>query len=270
MISIGMVWDRAMAVISGRFSILLSLAVALMILPPVGQAAIDAVSGSSFLLRSTQLAASLLVFVAASIGTISMIAVASDPDVDLQSALAIGRARLGAFVGVWVIVGLGLALAAVPGLMLIAMSGFSVEQAQAGGPQSALNMGVLSIGMLLLLIVVPVMFWATARLVPLGAVIVNERRGLGAIRRSFALTRGMTLKLLGVLILYAIVFVVVLTASTSVVGLIARLLAGSDAAIFVSVTVAAVAALVAGTFSVLQAAFSAQLYAAAREAHDAA
>ncbi|MCC2979269.1 hypothetical protein [Sphingomonas sp. IC4-52] len=270
MISIGMVWDRAMAVISGRFSILLSLAVGLIIVPPIGQAAIDAVGGSSFMLRSTQMAASLLVFVSASIGAIAITAVASDPDVDLRSALAIGRARLGAFIGVWVIVGLCFVLAALPGLILVATSGFSVAQAQAGGPQDGLNMGVLSIGMVLLLVLVPVMFWATARLVPLGAVIVNERRGIGAIQRSFALTRGMTLKLLGVLILYAIVFVVVLTASTSVVGLIARLLAGSDGAIVVSVTVAAVAALVAGLFSVVQAVFSAQLYAAAREAHDGA
>ena len=270
MISIGTVWDRAMAVIAGRLGILLTLAFFLLIVPPIAQAALDAAGGSSFALRSTKMAVSLLVFVAATVAVISMTAVASDPEVDRGSALASGRARLLPFLGVSVVVGLGFLLAIVPGLLLIGLSGFDVEQARTAGSQEGANFALIGLGLLYFLLLTPAMMWATARLVPLSAVIVNERRGIGAIARSFALTRGMTLKLIGVLILYALVFLVVLMASTSVTGLIARLIAGSDGTVLVALVVASVTAVVTAIFSVLQAVFSAQLYLAAREVHDAA
>lgn len=270
MISMGLVWDRAMAVISGRLGILLSLAVLLLILPPIAQAGLEAISGTSFALRSTKFAASLLVFLAATISAIAMTAVASDPAVDQGSALAIGRRRLGPFIGVSLLVGLAFGLAIVPGAVLIGLSGFDMQQARAAGSQDGLNMPLLGVGLLYFIILMPAMLWAAARLVPLSAVIVNERRGAGAIGRSFALTRGSSLKLMGVLILYLLVFLVVLTASTSVVGVIARLLAGADSPAVVSLAVAAVTALVTALFSILQMVFAAQLYLAAREAHDAA
>lgn len=270
MINIGTVWDRTMSVIAGRFGILLSLALLLLIAPPLVQAAIDTLSGPSFAIRAMQMAMALVVFVAAAIGAIAITAVASSPDVDRASALAIGRARLGPFIGVSLIIGLTFGLISLPGLILVGVSGFSVEQARAGGAQDAVNLTLLGIGILYLFLLAPLMLWAAARLVPLGAVIVNERRGIGAIARSFALTRGATLKLIGVLILYGVVFLVVLTAATSVIGLVARLLAGANGTVAVSLAVAAATAFVTALFSILQAVFGASLYAAAQEAHEAA
>lgn len=270
MISMGSVWDRAMAVISGRLGILLTLAVILLIVPPVGQAALDAVSGTSFALRSLQFAAALIVFLAAAIGAISMTAVASDPAVDLDGALAVGRQRLLPFIGVSALVGLAFGLAVIPAVLLVGLSGFDVEQARTAGAQTGLNMALLGAGMLYFIVLAAAMLWVAARLVPLGAVIVNERRGAGAIRRSFALTRGSGLKLTGVLILYVLVFLVVLTAATSVVGVIARLLAGPDNSTLVALVVAGVTAVVTALFTILQTVFAAQLYLTAREAHDAA
>ncbi|OWK28146.1 hypothetical protein SPMU_30000 [Sphingomonas mucosissima] len=270
MISMGLVWDRAMAVISGRLGILLSLAVILLILPPVAQAGLEAISDTSFALRSTKFAASLLVFIAATISAIAMTAVASDPAVDQGAALAIGRRRLGPFIGVSLLIGLLFAVAMIPGAVLIGLAGFDVAQARAGGVPDGVNMPLLGAGLLYFIVLMPVMLWAAARLLPLSAVIVNERRGAGAIRRSFALTRGSSLKLMGVLILYGLVFLVVLMAATSVVGVVARLLAGADSPVIVSLVIAAVTAVVTALFSILQMVFAAQLYLAAREAHDAA
>ncbi|MGJ3627198.1 hypothetical protein AB5I41_10140 [Sphingomonas sp. MMS24-JH45] len=100
---------------------------------------------------------------------------------------------------------------------------------------------------------------------PLFGVVVNERRGLGALGRSFALTRGAALRLIGVLILYGIVLVVVMSAATMVVGVVARLLLGADAAATVAFIVAIVSALVTALGSVVQSVFYAQYYVAARD-----
>ena len=270
MISMGLVWDRAMAVISGRLGILLTLATLLLIVPPIGQAALDALSGTSFAVRSTQMAAAFIVFLAAAMGAIAMTAVASNPAVDRDEALAIGRRRLGPFIGVSALVGVIFGLAIIPGALLLALSGFDVEQARMAGVQTGLNMPTLAIALLYFIVLAAAIVWASARLLPLGAVIVNERRGAGAIRRSFALTRGSSLKLIGVLILYLLIFFVVLMAATSVVGVIVRLLPGPDNPILVSLVVAGVTALVTALFTILQMAFAAQLYLAARDAHDAA
>lgn len=270
MISIGEIWDRTMRVIAGRLGVLLTLAFLLMIVPPVVQATLETVESTSFGLRSAQLAVSLIVFLAASMAMIAMTAVASDPAVDREAALAAGRARLGPFIGVSLVVGLAFGLAVLPGAVLLGMARFDLAQARLAGSQEGVNLVLLGFGLLYFLVLLPVMLWAAARLVPLAAVIVNERRGVGAIRRSFALSRGMSMKLMGVLILYVVVFLVVLTAATSVIGIVARLLSGSDGATVVALAVALATALVTAAFSVLQAVFAAQFYLAAREAHDPA
>ena len=245
MISIGEIWDRMMRVIAGRLGILLTLAFLLMIVPPVVQAALETVEGTSFGLRSAQLAVSLIVFLAASMAMIAMTAVS-------------------------LVVGLAFGLAVLPGAVLLGMARFDLAQARLAGSQEGVNLVLLGFDLLYFLVLLPVMLWAAARLVPLAAVIVNERRGVGAIRRSFALSRGTGMKLMGVLILYVVVFLVVLTAATSVVGIVARLLAGADGATVVALAVALATALVTAAFSVLQAVFAAQFYLAAREAHDPA
>lgn len=270
MISIATIWDRTTAVIAGRVGILLMLALLLLVLPALAQAALDAVGGDSFALRSARATVSLLVFVAVTMATISVTAVASDPRVDGAAALAVGRARLLPFLGISLVIGVAFMVATLPGILLAGLSGFSMAKAATAGVPDGVNIVLLGLALLYFLCLMPLGIWAAARLVPLSAVIVNERRGIGAIRRSVVLTRGMTLKLVGVLILYLIVFLVVLTAGTSVVGVVARLLAGADGTVLVSLLVAFVTAVITGAFSVVQAVFAAQLYVAAREAHDAA
>ena len=127
---------------------------------------------------------------------------------------------------------------------------------------------MFGLSMLYFLVLCVACVWLGAKLVPLLGVVVNERRGLGALRRSFALTRGSTLKLIGVLILYSIVLLVVLLAATSIVGLAVRLFVGADGAAWVAFAIAAVTAIITAIFSIIQAVFSGQFYLAAREARD--
>ncbi len=270
MISMGTVWDRTTAVIAGRVGILASIALLLLFVPPVVQAAIDAVGGTSPALTLAGGIVALLVFLAATIGALALTAVATDPAVDQGAALAIGGARIGPMLGILIVIGIAAFAATLPGLFLVGMSGFNAQRAVAGLSQDGINAAPFGLAMLYFLALGVALLWLGARLVPLLGVVVNERRGLGAIRRSFALSRGSTLKLIGVLILYSIVFVVALTAATSIAGLVVRLAAGSDGASAVAFAVAFVTAAVTAPFSVLQSVFSGQFYLAAREARDLA
>ncbi|WBH17183.1 hypothetical protein [Sphingomonas radiodurans] len=270
MISIGKVWDRTTEVIAGRFAILAAIALLLLFVPPVVQAAIDATAGTSPAMKFVSTVVGLFVFAMAILGALALTAVATDPAVDQQAALAIGGARIGPMLGIIIVMGLVFFAAVMPGILLIGTSGFDVSRAQAGLSQDALNVGRFGLATVYFLVLTVVGLWLAARLVPLMGVVVNERLRLGAIRRSFALSRGSTLKLIGVLILYSIVFLVVLIAAVSIVGLIARLIFGSDAAGAVAFVVALATAAVTAVFSVLQSVYSAQFYVAARDARGAA
>src|SRR3546814_18266146 len=63
-----------------------------------------------------------------------------------------------------------------------------------------------------------VVLWGMARLLPLNSVVVAERRGVGAIRRAFGLTRGLALRIVGVVILFFDVWGVSAMAATTVLG----------------------------------------------------
>ena len=268
MISMGTVWDRTMAVITGRAAILASIAALLLVGPPIVQAAIEAVGGTSAAVKLAGGLVSILVFLSATLGALAITAVATDPAVDRSTALAIGGARIGPMLGVIIVLGIAAFIATLPGVLLLVFSGFDVERARAGLSQDNLDVAMFGLSMLYFLVLCVACVWLGAKLVPLLGVVVNERRGLGALRRSFALTRGSTLKLIGVLILYSIVLLVVLLAATSIVGLAVRLFVGADGAAWVAFAIAAVNAIITAIFSIIQAVFSGQFYLAAREARD--
>ena len=270
MVRIGTVWDRTTEVIAGRFSILAAIALMLLFVPSVLQSAFDAFAGTGGARSLVGGMVGILVGLAAIMGTLALTAVATDPDVDQPQALAIGAQRLGPAVAIVLLMIVVVMLSATPGAVLLYASGFDVDRARAGMDQDNLNGGVMGATLLYFFAITIAWMWLAARLVPLMAVIVNERLGLGAIRRSFALTRGSTLKLIGVMILYGIVTGVCLLAATSIVGLIVRLFVGGEALSVVAFAAGLAAAAVTAVFSVIQCVFSGQFYVAAREARDAA
>jgi hypothetical protein len=270
MISMGKVWDRAMEVMAGRAAIIASIAFMLLFAPSVAQAAIDAVAGASPGLTFIGGLIGLVVALGALIGTLAITAVATDPAVDQRTALAIGGGRIGPMFGIGLVLMIALFVSAMPAILLLGTSGFDVDRARAGLSQDTLDLGRFGLAMLFFLMLAAMWFWIAARLVPLVGVVVNERRGLGALRRSFALSRGSALKLIGVLILYSIVLAVVLMATTSIVGLIVRLLVGPDAPGAVGFGTGVAAAAVTAVSSVVQAVFSGQFYVAARDVRDRA
>ena len=145
---------------------------------------------------------------------------------------------------------------ALPAVLTIRLSGAGVETMTLSLPIAVV--WALSIYCVLAL---GLSVWLAARLVLINAVIVGEERWLGAVARSWVLTRGAALSIVGVTILYAVVAVVGMLATKLVFGSIFRLVAGPADGLSLSniLTSVMVAAVQAG-FTVIVPVFSAKLY----------
>ena len=107
-------------------------------------------------------------------------------------------------------------------------------------------------------------YWLAARTILIAPIVVNEQRWASALTRSFGLTRGLTLKIAGLILLYALVAWVASLAAETVFGSVLRLVAGDDGGLNLAMIVTSVlVGAVATGFSVLAAAFVAKLYVAA-------
>jgi hypothetical protein len=264
MVRIGTVWDSTMEVVQGRLGMLAPVALLTLFLPSVVQAAIAAYlpAREGDIVRALlTLVVSLALMLVTIWGGLAITAMASRPDTTRAEAGAQATSRLPAMLGVALVLGAIVVILFLPVAILFAASG--VDMAQVGQPGyvppisggGAMFMGLWSLAAGILLI------WAFARLVPIAPVVLHEKLGLGAIRRSFAVTSGMTWKLIGVLILFGIVVYVAAGAAQLVVGALVGLLLGPSGAATTQFVSAVAAALVTTGFSTLAYVFAARLYA---------
>lgn len=189
------------------------------------------------------------------------------------STAAAGRAsrRYLPMVGVTVVLLIAMGILFIPAGVIAASSGVDFMALSAGQQPSAQALGSLGWVGLYVAILGIVLLWLFARLMPLSAVVVMERRGLGAIKRAFSLTRGMGLKLVGLILLYGIVSVVAVSAVRFVFGSLLTLLAGSGPDITVGDVLTAVAiAALSAVLSTLTSVFVGKLYVAITGGHDKA
>lgn len=262
MIRIGTIWDRTVDVLQGRGGILTTIAFLTLFLPAVASGAFRSFTDPGSAAMAAGLPIGLAVLVLMLLGMLAITAVASDPAVDRPHAFGIATRRLPATLGI-------LLLLAVAGTLLVAPAGIALVMAGATfTPAGAMNVdraapGPLMLAGLLFFVFFLVALWLSVKLVPLFGVIVNERLGIRAVPRSFRLTRGSTLKLIGVLILYVVVCLVVASAANAVTGVVARLLLGAEADATVAFLVAIVSAALTALATVVQTVFYAQFYVAA-------
>lgn len=269
MVRIGTVWDRTTDVLAGRAGILAGLAALYLFLPDVVSAAISSFGGAGFGVAMLGLAVSVAVIVLMILGILAMTAVASDPAVGRAAAVRVAARRLGPAVGVVLVMVVVAMLAIVPLGAAVYAAGVSVDAVSGRMDMTRADMNTVGLAGLIALMLVILGLWASARFAPLLAVVVNERRGFGAFARSFALTRGAGLRLVGVVILYAIVLLVVMGAVTAVTGIVARLLLGGEADASVGFAVSLATAMVTAAATVVQTVFYTQFYVAAVAAEGA-
>lgn len=259
-VSMGTVWDRAVEVLRGRAGLLAPIAALAVFLPSVINSAIATyvtpnVAGAGMLGGLVGLA----VLVASIWGQLAMLAIATHPATTQGDAVRQANARLLTAIGIVVLLGVLLVLALMPIGLVLAAAGVGMNMADPATMRT-MPSGVSGFMALYLLAFLVLAFWLGARLILLNPVILNERHGLRAIPRSFRLTRGLTWRLIGVMVLFVVLLFVTVSAVQFVVGLPLRLILGVDALPTVVFLASVVGAAVTTVFTVIAAAFTAQLY----------
>ncbi|WP_156361843.1 hypothetical protein [Sphingomonas sp. Leaf343] len=263
MVSMGNVWDRTVDVLRGRSSILASIAGVGILLPSVLRDVIGLAAPTSSGLYAL---IGLLALVATVWAQLAMLAVATDPATDRAEASRLALSRLGVALGVVVLLGLAFTLLFIPAVVALAQSG--VDYSTGTIDPTTIPAGLRSFLTIYFLLFFAAAFWLGARLLLLNAVILRERLGLGAIMRSVRLTQGATWRIIGVMLLFVILLLVCAGAVQVVVGLVLRLLLGAGSLPTITFVASLIASIVTTAFSVVAAAFTAQLYVAARDSRN--
>ncbi|MEG3083091.1 glycerophosphoryl diester phosphodiesterase membrane domain-containing protein [Sphingomonas sp. PB2P12] len=267
MVKMGTVWDRTIEVLNGRTGMIAPVALIGMVVPSVirdSYAAFSTPGTMSFALIGSVLAIGTLISMLWS--QLAIVAIATDPATNAASARRQAGARVLPALGITVLITLVAALLVLPPVVVLIQSGFDFAAAASGSVQmTAPSPGVAGFIGLYGLAYLLIAIWISARLVLLNPVILNERRGIGAMRRSVQLTKGLTWRIIGVLILFAIVMLISTWAAQAVTGIIFRLALGADGIATATFLSGIVATIVTTVFTALAAVFTAQLYVAVRE-----
>jgi hypothetical protein len=258
MVRMSTVWDRTVEVIGGRAGVLAVIALLTVALPSIVQSVIAGVSPVGPSMARSLI--SLIGFLLTVWGTLAMTAVASDPAVGEAEALRLGGRALPRALVVMLVLAIVLVLLWLPSLYFLFQSGIDVGAAQRGDMVAAMANAKLGPAVLYACVASLVMLWGFARLLPLYPVLANEGRMVGAIPRAFALTRGLTLRIVAVLLLFAIVVSVSVFATQFVLGSILGILFRGEQAWLALVISGAIVSVVATGFTVVQTVFAAQLY----------
>lgn len=262
MVKMGNVWDRTMEVLNGRGGMLAGIAVLTLFVPGVISAAYAAYATPGTATAAIGALLALATSVAALWGQLYVIAAASDPGTDRATARRGANGRLlPALLLALALVAIML-VALLPAAVLLAMAGFDFAALSQGATQGTVAPGPALLASLYAIVVLIVMLFAGARLLPLYAVVLHERLGLGAIARSWRLTRRHTWRLVGVVLLFLIVLMIATSAAQSVGGLVFRIILGADARATVTFVAAVIAQAVSTALTLIAIVFSAQLYVA--------
>ncbi|WP_034160476.1 hypothetical protein [Sphingomonas sp. ERG5] len=265
MVNMGNVWDRATEFLSDNLSAIVPIALFAIFLPQSLQSNLQPLAR---LAPTATVVIDIIWCIAAIVslwGQIAIIAFAIDPAAGRVTAIQMANKRVASAVGIKLLMVLAAVLLIAPIGVAMGLAGFDFAAAMAGSEQD-LPSGVAGFIALYILALTALVCWLVARLALIYPVIVWERRGIGALRRSVVLTRGIAWKVIGVMILFGVVAGVAIIAAQFVFGSILRLAMGgkgdiSVATVLTSVLVGAVIT----AFIVLFSAFIAKLYLAVRD-----
>ncbi len=268
-VRIGSVWDSAQQVLAGRMGMLLPFAAIGFVLPAILQLllvpetmAAEMTAGASV----TGLLVGLVTIVLGIWAQLAIMALATHPATTSAEASRVGFQRLLPLLGVACAMGLVIFLVVLVPIFVLHLTGFDFIRAMATQGNPALLPPVpagagLFLGLYALALVI-LGFWLMARLILTYAVVLNERRGLGAIRRSIALTKGMTWRLIGVILLFSILVLVATAAVQGVTAILLRLILGAERQALTLGLTTIVASIVTAGFMTLAYVFIARLYVA--------
>ena len=269
MVSMGIVWDRTTDFLSDNRPAVATIAGFAILLPAAISGTIEPLTGRTDGTAATVQLVSLALSIVSLWGQLAIIALALDPIAGRGGATAIATRRIVPLLVVLIVLLLGVFVLMLPLPIALGLTGFDFQAAM-DGSNPDIPAGVGGFLLLYSLFLVALLLWLVARLMLVTPVVLVEGRWISAISRSFRLTRPVGLKILGVIILYAIVCGVSFLAAKLVFGSILGLIAGGDGLVTAGSAIAAtLVALVMTVFNVLAAAFTGKLYLAVRDAREA-
>lgn len=260
MISMGTVWDRTTEFLSDNLGAVLPIALLGIFVPTV-------ISGNFSELQLTAAAGlkvalgigTLLLALVSLWGQLAIVALALD-SAHGRSAGELALRRIPAALAVTLIIVIALVIAVMPFGVILAVGGVDLSAMSAASFKN-LSGGAAAGVILYGLALAAIGLWLFARLAVLAPAIVGERLTLGAFARSWRLTRGVALKIVGVLILYLVVSLVATSAAKLGIGTVLKLLIGNDPGISIAtVLTTIIVAAVSTAFTVLAMAFTAKLF----------
>lgn len=271
MVSMGNVWDRTAEFLSDNLSTLLPIALLAIFVPATISANLSGLQQNAT--PGTAMLLGLGVFVLAMVsfwGQLAVTALAIDPAQGRQASQLATRRFPAALLLMIVLVVVVVALM-IPVGILLAVGGVDMTALQPGAMPDIPPVVAVWVFFYVMVILV-VALWVMARLAVVLPSVVGDRLAIGAIARSWRLTRGVALKIIGVLILYAIVSIVANLAATTAFGAIMYLVAGNgeEGISLASVLTTIVGGAVSTGFTVLGTAFLAKLYIALLARNEAA
>lgn len=275
-VSISAVWDRTTEFLGERSGAVLAIAA------PVIAGCLFAQQLAQKLLEGQPVAGalvSILLQIPLLWAQLQVMALAIDAAVTPAEAVQRASNRLPATLLLWLVLLAVVAATMIPVGLLLAASGVPLDRIAALGPnaeaqavaalipQSAapyLLATLFYLGVVAFVLLVLFLRWTLIYVIAL-----VEAVALPALRRSWHLTRRMTLALLGVSLLYGLVTLVATLAAQTVVGAVLALLFGRGDGFGIAAIGGALAtALTAAAMTVVAAAFIAKFYLAARRAEE--
>lgn len=264
---IGDAWDATTDVLAGRAGLLAPIAALGFFLPSAVQTAIRAYGGPTPGIAALGASVALLALGLVLWAQLAVIAVASDPATTRAQASRLGLQRLPRALLVAAVLVALFVLAVLPIAGVLLASGFDFQAAAAQSGSAAplpVAPGALLFSLFYGLALAVAGLWLGARLFLVNAVVLNEARGLGALRRSFRLTGGLTIKLIGAALLFLLVYLVAALAAQAVVGVVFRLILGPGQIATATFLAGLAGAAVGAVFNTIVAVFAARLYVAVR------
>jgi len=254
MVKMGTVWDRTAEFLTDNLPAILPIALLAYFVPLSIQGNFEPVienAGPRLILALSLITLAFSALV--TWGWLALTAMALDHDRDPGS---VGLKRLLPALIVAILIFAAMCLLALPPALTIMVTGRGTEDLALSLPITVT--WALSIYCLL---AIGAGIWITARLILVYPIIVAEKGMFGAIPRSWRLTRGIALPIVGVTLLYALVAIVAVLATKLVFGSVFTLVAGPAGGLSLSsvLTSVMVAAVQTGFFAVVPV-FTAKLY----------
>jgi len=267
-IRIGAVWDSTLDAARGRAGVIAPLALGALFVPGavLNAVALFGGAGAAVPYALGTLAATALVIW----GLLAIVAVVTDPATTRADAVAQANRRFGPALANGLL--LGIIILALLSPAVIALLSAGIDWAALQGPRpdvrralAGASPGAIRFASLYGLLFVGLWLWLMGRTALTYPVALNERRGLGAVGRSFQLTRGAGARLTAMFFLFLVVLRLLTAAVQGVVAVPVRLMLGAGSEAWALFAGGLAAGLVSTALVALFCVFTGRLYVAAAE-----